>query len=131
MIHAKLGGQPYRVDITVGGHLLVSDKSAEHGGKDAGPAPFDLVLAGLASCTLITLRMYAGRKGWADAAIAGEFAHRVEDGKNLVVRHLQISGVPDEGLERMRDIVERTPVTLALKDGFAIATTIHAVAEAR
>ena len=131
MIHAKLAGEPYRVDITVGGHALVSDESAEHGGSDAGPAPFDLVLAGLASCTLITLRMYAERKGWAEATIRGEFAHRIEDGKNMAVRHLHVSGVPEEGLERMRDIVERTPVTLALKNGFAITTAVHAAAEAR
>jgi putative redox protein len=131
MIHAKLAKDPYRVDITANGHALVSDESAAHGGKDAGPAPFDLVLAGLASCTLITLRMYAERKGWAEAAISGEFAHRLEDGKNMVVRHLHVSGVPDEGLERMRNIVERTPVTLALKDGFAISTSIHGVSAVR
>jgi putative redox protein len=131
MIHAKLGKEAYRVDLTASGHALVSDETPEHGGKDAGPAPFDLVLAGLASCTLITLGMYAERKGWTDAAIAGEFAHRIEDGKNLVVRHIHVGGVPDEGLERMRDIVERTPVTLALKDGFAITTSVHAAAEAR
>jgi putative redox protein len=131
MIHAKLAGDPYRVDITVGGHTLVSDESAEHGGEDAGPAPFDLVLAGLASCTLITLRMYAERKGWADATISGEFVHRLEDGKNMVVRHLHVSGAPEEGLERMRDIVERTPVTLALKNGFTITTAIRGVASVR
>jgi putative redox protein len=131
MIHAKLASEPYRVDITANGHALVSDESLEHGGKNAGAAPFDLVLSGLASCTLITLRMYAERKGWADVPISGEFFHRVEDGRHLIDRRVQVSGVPDEGLERMRDIVERTPVTLALKAGFSIATTVHAVAEVR
>jgi putative redox protein len=131
MIHAKIGTDAYRVDIAANGHPLISDESAEHGGKGVGPAPFDLVVSGLAACTLITLRMYAERKGWADAAITGEFAHRIEDGKNLVVRHLHVSGVPDEGVERMRDIVERTPVTLALKNGFDITTAVHAAAEAR
>jgi putative redox protein len=131
MIHAKLGTEPYRVEITANGHVLVSDESAEHGGKNAGPAPFDLVVAGLASCTLITLRMYSERKGWADAAIAGEFFHRLEADHHVIDRRLHVSGVPDEGLERMRDIVERTPVTLALKNGFSITTTVHSVAEVR
>ncbi|HXQ47032.1 MAG TPA: OsmC family protein [Caulobacteraceae bacterium] len=131
MIYAKLGKEPYRVDIEANDHVLVSDESTEHGGKNVGPAPFDLVLAGLASCTLITLRMYAERKGWAGVAIAGEFFHRVDEGRHLIDRRVQVSGVPDEGLERMRDIVERTPVTLALKNGFSITTTVHAVAEVR
>jgi putative redox protein len=131
MIRAKLASEPYRVDIAAGDHALVSDEAADHGGKDAGPAPFDLVLAGLASCTLITLRMYAERKGWADAGAAGQFFHRVEDGKHLIDRRIQVSGVPEEGLERMRDIVERTPVTLALKAGFAINTSVHGVAAVR
>ncbi|HXQ09442.1 MAG TPA: OsmC family protein [Caulobacteraceae bacterium] len=131
MIHAKLGAEPYRVDLRAGDHALVSDEAAEHGGRDAGPPPFDLVLAGLASCTLITLRMYAERKGWTKIDLAGKFFHHVEDGRHLIDRRIQVSGVPDEGVERMRDIIERTPVTLALKTGLAITTTIHAVAEAR
>ena len=131
MIRAKLAGEPYRVDITAGGHALVADESSEHGGKDMGASPFDLVLAGLAACTLITLRMYAERKGWADADAAGEFFHRMEDGKHLIDRRIRVRGVPEEGVERMRDIAERTPVTLALKAGFAITTDLHAAAEAR
>ena len=131
MIRAKLGAEPYRVDISAGDHALVSDESNEHGGKDAGPSPFDLVLSGLAACTLITLRMYAERKGWPDVSLAGQFFHRVENGEQLIDRRIQVGGVPDEGVERMRDIVERTPVTLALKSGFAISTTVHAGADVR
>ena len=61
MVHATQGGAAYRVDIVAGGHGLVADEGPGLGGHDAGPDPFDLVLAGLAACTLITLRMYAER----------------------------------------------------------------------
>src|ERR1700722_12079367 len=109
MIHAKLAGEPYRVDITVGGHALVSDESAEHGGRDVGPAPFDLVLSGLAACTLITLRMYAERKGWTGFTLNGRFRFRQEDGRNLVHRELEVTGAPDAaGLQRLAEIVEKT-----------------------
>jgi len=126
MIKASLGHAPYRVDIAADGHRLVADEGQEHGGGGVGPSPFDLVVAGLAACTLITLRMYAERKGWAEFRIGGEFRHRSEDGRHHIDRQLQVAGAPDEAaLERLRDIVERTPVTLALKQGFAISTTLH------
>ncbi|HEY3799177.1 MAG TPA: OsmC family protein [Caulobacteraceae bacterium] len=133
MIHATQGDAPYRVEITAGGHALTADEPAANGGGGAGPDPFELVLSGLAACTLITLRMYAGRKAWTGFHISGSFRHRVDDGRHLIDRHLQVRGVPDAaGLERLRDIVERTPVTVALKAGFAIATELsEAPAEVR
>jgi len=45
MVHATLAKPPYRVDIVAGDHALIGDESKEHGGGDAGPAPFDLVLS--------------------------------------------------------------------------------------
>ena len=126
MLRAAQGQTPYRVEMSVAGHALVGDEPAEHGGGGAGATPFDLVVAGLAACTLITLRMYAERKGWAEFDITAELRHRIEDGRQLIDRHVHVRGVPDEaGLERLRDIVERTPVTLALKPAFAISTTLN------
>src|SRR5574338_1616845 len=55
----------YQVEITTGSlHTFISDEPPAMGGDDAGPSPFDLLLAGLASCTIITLHMYARRKNW-------------------------------------------------------------------
>ena len=126
MIKASLWQAPYRVDIEAGGRALIADEERQHGGGGAGPTPFDLVVSGLAACTLITLRMYAERKGWTGFRISGQFRRREAEGRHLIDRHLQVEGAPDEaGLERLRDIVERTPVTLALKQGFAIATMLR------
>ena len=125
MVHATQGPAPYRIDIVAGGHALVADEGPALGGQDAGPAPFDLVLSGLAACTLITLRMYAERKGWSEVKVSGQLRHRMEDGKHLIDRRLEVSGAPDEAaVRRMREIAERTPVTLALKAGFTISTEL-------
>lgn len=56
--------QGYRHTITVRSHELVSDEPADVGGTDTGPSPQELLAASLASCTAITMQMYAQRKGW-------------------------------------------------------------------
>ncbi|HZZ90652.1 MAG TPA: OsmC family protein [Caulobacteraceae bacterium] len=129
MLRARQAPPPYRVDMSVAGHDLVGDEPPDNGGQNVGAAPFDYVLAGLAACTLITLRMYAERKNWAGFDISAQLRHRVEDRVHQIQRDVEVSGVPDDaGLERLRDIVERTPVTLALKPGFTISTVIRQAA---
>jgi putative redox protein len=125
MAHATQGQPPYHVDITAAGHALVADEPPANGGQNAGPSPFDLVVSGLAACTMITLRMYAERKGWAGFDISAQLRHRMEGGAHFIDRKVEVSGVPDQaGIERLRDVVERTPVTLALKPGFTISTVL-------
>lgn len=132
MVHAKLGGEAYRVDILADGHALTGDETKDHGGGATGPAPFDLVLSGLAACTLITLRMYAERKGWASFTASGRFRHRLTDGRHLIERELEVTGAPDAGaVQRLAEIAEKTPVTLALKGGFTISTLVTEAARAR
>jgi putative redox protein len=53
----------YKQEISIGQHRLVADEPPPVG-DDAGPNPYDLVLAGLGACTSMTVRMYADRKGW-------------------------------------------------------------------
>ena len=52
----------HQVDIRQ--HQVLADEPAEHGGDDEGPSPQELLAASLASCTAITIEMYAKRKGW-------------------------------------------------------------------
>jgi putative redox protein len=105
----------------------VADEPPSNGGQGVGPSPFDLVLSGLAACTEITLRMYAERKGWPGFSVSTRLRHRMEGGAHFIDRSVEVIGVPDAaGLERLRDIVERTPVTLALKSGFTISTALDA-----
>ena len=54
----------YRVETSYGPHSIVADEPRALGGADDGPDPFGLLYAALASCVLITIRMYASRKQW-------------------------------------------------------------------
>ena len=51
-------------DIDIRGHHLVADEPTEEGGEDEGPSPLELLAGSLASCTAITMQLYAERKGW-------------------------------------------------------------------
>jgi len=60
----RVGNRGLKHHIEVGGHKLTSDEPERLGGSDAGPSPEELLAASLASCSAITLEMYANRKGW-------------------------------------------------------------------
>ena len=50
--------------VSIRDHQLIADEPREHGGDDEGPCPEELLAASLASCTAVTMEMYAQRKGW-------------------------------------------------------------------
>jgi putative redox protein len=54
----------FKQTVRVREHQLLADELVEDGGEDAGPSPQELLAASLASCTAITMEMYAQRKGW-------------------------------------------------------------------
>jgi putative redox protein len=54
----------YQHDVTVRDHVVIADEARDAGGDDAGPNPQELLAVSLASCTAVTIEMYAARKGW-------------------------------------------------------------------
>ncbi len=127
MAHARasIGQVNYATSIAAGHHKIAADEGPELGGKDTAPNPYDLLCSALGACTAITLRMYAERKKWPVTAVHAD-VHFVRDGdKQRIDRVLIIEGaVDDEQKKRMADIAERTPVTLTLKGGLEIRTSL-------
>jgi len=125
-MHGPTFGQvDYATDITTGHHKFTVDEGPELGGKDAGPAPYDLLTSALGACTVITLRMYAQRKQWPVTAVHADIHFVRQDKVESIDRTLRVEGaVDDEQKKRMADIAERTPVTLTLKRSMEIRTKL-------
>ncbi|MBT8210431.1 MAG: bifunctional alpha/beta hydrolase/OsmC family protein [Eudoraea sp.] len=58
------GDGGFTTDMKIGNHYFTADEPTDFGGNDFGPSPYEFVSAGLAACTVMTLQMYARRKGW-------------------------------------------------------------------
>ncbi|SAK67315.1 peroxiredoxin [Caballeronia calidae] len=118
----------YVVAIEAGRHALTGDEGPHEGGADRGPAPFAFVLSGLAACTAATLRMYMQRKAWPDAEIVVDVSLHVDQERTQYIRRsVAIGGMLDDAqCARLAEICEKTPVTLFIKRGTRIDTTLHA-----
>jgi putative redox protein len=125
-VTATTGRTNYSTAIQSRNHSLIADEPRANGGLDAGPTPSDLLIAALASCTSITLRMYADRKSWAIEAIHVSVTSTRAPDKTLSVERVLTfdGGLTDEQKSRLAAIAERTPVTLALKTGVGIHTRL-------
>jgi putative redox protein len=110
---AKRNDGTFRHTVRVRNHQLTVDERTEAGGGDAGPDPQELLAASLASCTAITMEMYAARKGWeiGEVEIGVEYTP-AERGCptrfELVVRIPE--DLPAEQAERLRVIAAKCPV---------------------
>lgn len=122
---ARIAEVRYAVTIDMGRHVLLADEPRALGGQDAGPAPFSILIAALGACTSATLKMYAERKDWPLASLKVDLRYlRSPDGPDRIERRLTIEGLTDEQCIRLADVAERTPVTLAIKGGVAIDTSL-------
>ena len=117
----------YRVDVRADGHQIVADEPVAAGGGDLGPSPFGLLLSGLVACTATTLRIFAAHKGWELATIEVEARYDVDrDGRRLIERTITVPlGMSEQRRTRLAEIAERTPVTLAIREGTPITTTFQ------
>ena len=111
VLSRRLDGFAHEVDIE-GGHRLVVDEPPEAGGTDTGPRPTQLLAASLASCTAITVEMYADRKGWDVGALEVE-VDVAYDGHvpSTFAVGLKLPGeLSDEQRQRLLKIAAKCPV---------------------
>jgi putative redox protein len=114
---ARREGTGLRHTVQVRDHQLIVDELLSKGGDDAGPDPLELLAVSLASCTAITMEMYAARKGWdvGNLEVDVEYspAERGCPTKFQLVMRFP-DGLPEDQVERLRVIAAKCPVHRAL-----------------
>jgi putative redox protein len=104
----------YHYEVEVDDHLVVVDEPEEAGGTDVGPSPTRLLAASLASCTAITIAMYANRKDWniegLEVAVDFEGLPKDATSTTFVVTLMMPSSLDTEQAERIRLIAGKCPV---------------------
>jgi len=126
MTKASIATTKYRVELDNGRHLFGADEPVEKDGQDTAPAPDELLEASLASCTAITLRMYADRKQWNLDGVEVEVTLERVEGKTVFTRNITFKGnLDDEQKERLLQIAKLCPVSKTLSGSIEINTSIN------
>ncbi|NUA26692.1 bifunctional alpha/beta hydrolase/OsmC family protein [Cupriavidus basilensis] len=125
----------YQERITAGPHHLLADEPVSFGGLNGGPAPYDLLLAGLGACTAMTMRMYADRKGWPLEHVAVTLRHEkihatdcaecsTTEGKiDWIEREITMRGPLDEAQRAaLLEIADKCPVHRTLHSEVVVRT---------
>jgi putative redox protein len=120
--------EAYQHEVVVRTHRMATDEPAENGGDDAGPSPQELLAASLASCTAVTMEMYARRKGWdiGPLEVAADYtpAERGAPTRfDLVIRLPR--DLTDEQVGRLRVIAAKCPVHRTLDGEVMFAERIE------
>ncbi len=113
----------FTTSMKVGSHFMTADEPADFGGNDYGPSPYELLSAGLSACSVMTLQMYAKRKGWElhnvqvhtsyskTHAVDGANPEAENNKLDTFHREIQITGnLDDKQRLRLLQIADKCPV---------------------
>lgn len=137
-VSVSIGKERYASRVVVNGHELVADEPSSLGGSDAGPTPYDLLLAGLGSCKVITMRMYADRKGWPLTAARVSLSHKRIHAADCATCDTKAGRIPridvqvelegdltSDQRRRLLEIADRCPVHRTLTSEVLIKSSLN------
>lgn len=128
----------FTTEIKAGAHGLIADESEKLGGQDFGPSPYEMLNAALGACTVMTMQMYARRKGWdlQDAKVHLSYNRSYkEDCENCsteermlhhIEKVIELKGdLNNEQRARLVEIANRCPVHRTLKKGVEFNSSLQ------
>ena len=127
-VKAIIHDKHYVTHLNAGTNSLTSDESIDKGGNGEGFNPEQLLAASLASCTSITLRMYADRKGFAvdQIAVKVALARDIENSITRIDRQIIVTGtLTSDERKRMLEIANSCPVHKILSNPIQIKTSLQ------
>jgi putative redox protein len=119
-----------RHEVEMGNHSLVADEPEDEGGEDAGPTPQELLAASLASCTAITMEMYADRKGWEIGDVTVDVSYEPAQRGSPTRFRMRVDlpkELPEEQRERLMQIGAKCPVHRVLEGEVMFEETVEVV----
>ena len=136
-VKVRLSGDSFTTEVLTPFHHLLADEPESVGGRNLGPTPYDLLMASLGTCTAMTLKMYADRKGWdlgeINVYLNHEKVHRkdselAEAGEGKIsrfTRFLELKGdLTSEMEEKLLEIANKCPVHKTLHEPIEVETKI-------
>ncbi|MTI20620.1 OsmC family protein, partial [Fulvivirga sp. RKSG066] len=133
----RTGDDGFTTQVRAGDHSFLADEPESVGGKNLGPTPYDLLIAGLGACTSMTLRMYADRKKWPLEEVTVHLEHSKEHAKDCetcekdnskidkISREIELKGdLDDEQRKKLIEIADKCPVHKTLHNEISITTKL-------
>jgi len=134
----RTGFGKFGTEVHTSSHHFIADEPISYGGDNTGPTPYDLLNAALGTCTAMTMKMYADRKGWpldgSSVAVTHERDHHVDcdhcedEGEGAQVQSLNriitLHGddLTDEQRVKIIEIADKCPVHRTLEGHLHVHT---------
>ncbi|MGV6832692.1 MAG: bifunctional alpha/beta hydrolase/OsmC family protein [bacterium] len=135
--HLDLVENNFTTTINTKNHTFIADEPESIGGDNFGPSPYDLLSASLASCTVMTLKMYAQRKGWDLQEVYAYITYSKKHASHLMeetngqkrIDHLQkklkfVGNLDEKQINRLKEIASKCPVHRTLQSDVLIDTEV-------
>ncbi len=120
----ETGQSNYAVRIDVSGHEIMGDEPEDFGGKNLGPAPYDLLTAALGECTAMTVRWYALQQKWPLEKVEVKLTFQKIDKVGVFEKHITIHGddLTDEQRQKLIEVAAKCPVQRTLEGKMEVRT---------